>query len=130
MSAAIQQEVKERPILDHIFGLLSLHRFTFATEGELQDGIALVLTEANVSFEREFTLLPKDRIDFMVEDLGLEVKVAGSLSSVTRQLFRYAESPLIGSLLLVTSRIALHSRLPAQMNGKPLRVLRLMSSAI
>ena len=66
----------------------------------------------------------------MAGDLGIEVKVAGSLSSVTRQLFRYAESDLIGSLLLITNRIALHSRLPAEMNHKPLRVLQLLSGSL
>lgn len=120
----------EAQLLDRIFDLLQSQRFTFAHEEELQQGIALALTAAKIAFERETPLLPRDRPDFLIKDLVVEVKVAGSLASVTRQLYRYSESKRVGSLLLVTNRIALHSRLPNEMNHKPLKVLRLINSAL
>jgi hypothetical protein len=129
MTTIAQIKVEETKLQD-IYTILSQHRFSFTTESELQAGIAEVLRGASIHFDREFCLLPKDRIDFMVGDVGIEVKTAGSLAGVTRQLFRYSESPLVGSLLLVTNRIALHSHLPVEMNHKPLRVLRLVNSAL
>lgn len=119
-----------KPLIQTIYEVLERHRFTFATEDELQQGIEQVLIGERIIFEREHYLMPKDKVDFLVGDVALEVKVAGSLSGVTRQLFRYSESNLVGSLLLVTTRMALHSQLPTEMNHKPLRVLRLMNSAL
>ena len=106
-------------------------RFRFRDEYELQDGIELVLKRADVAFEREYLLPPPNvarhygtgRIDFFIpaSGLGVEVKVGGSLSHLTRQLWRYAEHPLIKELLVVSSRLSLRE-LPAVMEGRPVHV--------
>lgn len=103
--------------------LLRRHRFTFANEAELQDGIALVLAAGAVAHEREVVLRARDRIDFVCEGrVGIEVKVEGALADVTRQLARYAESASIGHLILVTSRLQ-HRRVPTSIGSKPVTVV-------
>ena len=78
------------------------------------------------SCEREAHLGPGDIIDFLVGSVGIEVKIDGSLSSITRQLHRYAQYERIGSLILMTTRMK-HLRLPDEMNGKPLVVILVSS---
>lgn len=88
--------------------LLAGYRFNFASERQLQDGIEGVLAQHSLDFEREVRLGPHERIDFMVDDVGVEVKVAGSSVDLLRQLARYAEHDRVSSLIVVTnaSRLA------------------------
>ena len=112
-----------------IESLLRAHRFRFVVERELQQGIDQVLGAADLPVRREVSLGQAGVIDFLIGDLGLEVKTSGSLAAVTRQLHRYAQHPAIAELLLVTSRMQL-ARLPATMNGKPIHVVHLLESAL
>jgi hypothetical protein len=116
---------------DELAFLLQRHRFNFQNELDLQDGIEKVLTEQRIEYEREFIFKAgAGRIDFLVEDhIGLEVKVGSSLASVTRQLHRYAMVEQIHSLVLVSSR-TFHRNLPAELNGKPLRCVGMIASAL
>lgn len=102
--------------------LLRAHAFTCGNEAELQQAIGAVLTGAGIEHRREVRLTERDRIDFLVGGVGLEVKVDGSLSAVTRQLHRYAQRPEVGSLLLVTTRPQ-HRAAPRELCGKPVRVV-------
>lgn len=79
--------------------------------------------------QREVVLTARDRPDFMVGPLAIELKVKGSPADVARQLMRYAEHPSVGAILLVTTRSS-HRAMPAQMCGKPVRVLYLMGSCL
>jgi len=103
-----------------------------ASERELQDAIGRALVALALPAIREAPLTPQDRVDFLVGSfplallpacgVALEVKVGGSLADLTRQLFRYAESPRVLSLLVVTTR-SRHRNLPSTIAGKPLVVL-------
>ncbi len=106
--------------LVHIRNLLQLNRFRFASEAELQRGIGSVLQQ-RFEVEREVRLTKTDRIDFVIDRIGIEVKIGGSLGQVTSQLHRYAQCPELDAVLLVTTR-AKHAAQPATMNGKPVRV--------
>jgi hypothetical protein len=115
--------VISRPLLERlaeIEGLLRRYSFCFSCEAELQAGLASALK--GFEFQREFTLSRKDRIDFLIGDIGLEVKVEGNLAAVTRQLHRYSEFSEIGGLILVTTRMRHGMGLPVSMSGKPLRI--------
>jgi hypothetical protein len=114
--------------LEEAADALSGHRFMFTSEDELQQGIAMVLGK---EWTREHVLSKEDRIDFWhkMHCLGIEVKVDGSLSELTRQVFRYTENEKVQGVLVVTSLSRL-SRLPDTMNGKPVRVLRLTGSIL
>jgi hypothetical protein len=99
-------------------------RFRFTDEAELQRGIAEALTEWKP--EREVVLGPKDRIDFLLWGVGIEIKVKGGISKLTRQLHRYAQHERINALVLVTSREQYRLQLPPELNGKRLHVVSLM----
>ena len=95
----------------------------FADELRLQDAIERVLKGAEHAYEREVVLAPGDRIDFLVGNIGIEVKVEGSPTEVVRQLIRYADSPRVARLVLVTARARLAARVPASINGKPIATI-------
>lgn len=108
-----------------IIELLDQHRFRFGTEVELQDGIEHVLETAEIPHERELRLSSGERIDFMLAGrIGLEVKVDGGISALTRQLHRYAQVEAIEEILVVTSR-ARHANVPTEMAGTPVRIYTL-----
>jgi len=89
-------------------------------EYRVQAAIEALLKREGIQHVREFTLSPKDRIDFLVGTVGIEVKVAGGIGAVVRQLERYAKHECIQSLVLVTTKSTL-ARVPLELNGKPLR---------
>jgi hypothetical protein len=107
--------------------LLYRSRLSFQDEKQLQDDITAVLERAGIKSEAEVSLTPKDRIDFLCGDTGIEVKVGSSPSMVQRQLWRYAQSPQIASLILVTTRSS-HKELGGEMLGKPVHVVHLINS--
>jgi hypothetical protein len=113
---------------EEIRAVLAGYRFRFASERELQDGVARVLEGAGFAHRREAPLGDAGTIDFLVGDVGVEIKIKGALAQVTRQLHRYAEEPSVRELLLVTGSARL-DRLPASLCGKPLGVLHLLTSA-
>lgn len=106
---------------------INSHKYRFTCEVELQDGLELVFKKAKLAYIREAMLTDKDRIDFLIGNVGVEVKIGGSLADVTRQLHRYAQLSCIESLVLVTSKLRL-SGLPDTINDKPLVVVSLMGS--
>ncbi len=105
---------------------IASYKFSYKNEWELQRGVALMLTELGLEFKKEVLLGPKQRIDFLVGNVGIECKVDMDLAGVTRQLWHYADSPRIDSLILVTTRHA-HCGLPLEMKGKPIFVVHLLS---
>jgi hypothetical protein len=82
----------------------------------------LVLSQAGIEHQREVSLTPKDRPDFMVGGVAIELKVDGSAPEVTRQLMRYVQHPDVTGVVLVTTRQR-HMCMPATMQGKPVRCL-------
>lgn len=111
--------------LDQVVAAVRARRFRHVHEDELQLGIAEVLAAAGLEAEREVRLSPRDRIDFLVGTVGVEVKVAGTAAAAKRQLERYAESDRVEELVLVTDRVQAGAQ-PATINGKPLRVVALL----
>ena len=100
--------------------------YNFSTEEEFQTGLAKALASGGVEFRREVILSKRDRIDFMLDGgVGIEVKIDGSISALTRQIFRYAELPEINGLLVVVSANRL-ANLPTEINGKPIQSVRIM----
>lgn len=79
-------------------------------EYALQAGIEEAFRRAGIDYAREVPLTPRDRIDFVVGFTGVEVKVAGSIDGVRRQLRRYAVCKGIDDLVLVTTRVQ-HTRI-------------------
>lgn len=117
-------------LLQAIRHALTHRRIPTTPESVLQERIAGILTSISVPFDREVHLSEKDRIDFLVGGhLGIEVKVDGGLSAVTRQVHRYAQHERIESLVLVTTRM-LHRGVPSEMNGKRIDVIHLIGGSL
>jgi hypothetical protein len=116
---------KTEALLNRIVAALSSFRFRFNTEDELHQGIAQVLEKNQFNAKHEAELTAADRIDFLVDGIGIEVKVDGSRAAVIRQLHRYAQLHEIKALILITSRNR-HCDLPETINNKPLRVINLV----
>ncbi len=111
--------------------ILKTRRFRFTEEAELQEGIHLALTEMGLSFTREVSLTPRDRIDLLEDGkhlvggaIGIEVKIAGTLGALSRQVERYAEHDRVGAVILVTSKMQ-HTAIgnTTTANGKLFRVV-------
>ena len=109
-----------------VSALLRRHRYVYASEDQLQQQLADVLAAAGLRVHREVRLTEHERIDLMVGDVGIEVKVKGQRTPL-RQLGRYAEHPSVQGLLLVTTRAA---TLPATLRDKPVAVVSLLTNGL
>lgn len=89
---------------DQITAAISRHSFQYRDEEQLHDGVEVVLAAAGLNATREHPL-GTGRIDFLVDRVGIELKVDGTASSVERQLKRYAATGLVDVLVLVTTRV-------------------------
>lgn len=113
------------PVAQNLLITLSAYRFRCRTEEDFQCSIEDVLASHQLPYLREYRLSVRDRIDFLVSTVGLEVKVNGSRSEHLRQLGRYADSPEVGTLILAASRMRFLQGLPTSIHGKPLLGLHL-----
>ncbi len=107
---------------DQIASTIKSYRYAYSNEKEFQDGIGRALAGAGIKFSREHVLSERDTVDFLVQDIGIEVKIKGAPFSVIRQLCRYAEHDAVGALILVTARNQLRA-MPALLNGKSVSVI-------
>ncbi len=112
-------------IIDQIAEELREWSFTsISVEAELQLEIGIVLGKMGHKFLREYVLNARSRIDFYLPDhkIGIEVKVAGGVNQVMRQIHRYNACDPIDGVILVTSRTT-HTAMPTELNSKPTRVV-------
>lgn len=120
-------------------------RMSFTTEADLQAAIwDRMLRERAFSpmlvATREWILDKRNRVDFLVDmepgtiarwstAVAVEVKIAGSLKNVRRQLERYAAHPEVHEVLLVTTK-ASHHHIPTELNGKPVVLCTLVEAGL
>lgn len=93
-----------------------------STESVLQSDLCESLRAAGHNVNAEVVLSPTDRIDFLVDGIGIECKLKWSRSKVAAQLMRYADSPRIKALILVTTSAILARGWPDRINDKPFAV--------
>lgn len=122
-----------------VVAALARGRWVARDEAALQVAIEVVLRETfGDAVRSEVTLTePSEivqgarhkigRIDFMVDDVGLELKVRGSRASVLRQAQRYLLSPALSSLVVASTHAALLSGWPRELAGKPVAPVILRS---
>lgn len=102
----------------------------YGNEYDLQDEISRLLTHYQATREAQLSD-GKSRIDFLIDGnmladyrargIGIEVKIASSLSQVIRQLDRYAACPEILELILISTR-ANHLHVPLHVGARNIRV--------
>ena len=92
-------------------------------EYDLHRQIAQALTEKSLAFTHEHPLMPRCRIDFMVGDVGIEVKRRRpNKTTLLRQVERYMASDALSAVILVMEQ---GFDLPDSILGKPCVVLSL-----
>jgi hypothetical protein len=111
-----------------VAGLLCGFRIRFAGELDVQLAVAEILDRNRISYQREFRLSPRERLDFLLRfpgkdsSIAIEIKIKGRTAELLRQLERYAGHEFIAGLVLVTSRRLQAAQMPDSLNGKPLAV--------
>lgn len=109
--------------VEQITSALAAGTFTYVDEVDFHRGIDTALTAAGIDFTPEVRLNSRDRIDYLIGTVGVEVKIKGTTDALRRQITRYADSPLVDELLVITTRprhMDLHRKVLA---GKPVTVL-------
>lgn len=101
---------------------LESRRWPLFDEKRLQEAVAEELTVNRIDFEREVTLAKGDVVDFMVGNVGLELKIKGQRRAIYRQCERYCEHDRVHALVLGS---AVAMGVPATVNGKILLVAQL-----
>ena len=86
------------------------------SEEALHHQVCAALTAAGFSPVHEARLAPRCRIDFLVEDLGIEIKKSRpNAAQLKAQLARYAACGEVGALLVIAPRGV---NLPKTIGGK------------
>ena len=119
-------EPRPLTVEDRVVAALQAHRFHVTEEAQLHEAIGRVLTMAGLAPEHEAKIGPRDRIDFLIDDVGLEVKLGGTNAHIAEQLTRYASSTKVRTLLLLTTRMRYQVFDGLTLHGKRVRVVRLV----
>jgi len=119
----------EHMLLRRIVEFLPRFAYRFGDEKQLHEGIATVLQQHGVGFQREYVASKEDRFDFLCDGgIVIEAKIHGSLSPALRQAARYAKHDMVCAIVIATSRHwggARKLRAGATMNGKPVKMVQL-----
>ncbi|MBY0238617.1 MAG: hypothetical protein K2X55_04820 [Burkholderiaceae bacterium] len=105
--------------------------YRFADEVNLHEGMATVLEDHGIAYQREVVAGLRDRFDFLVEGgIVIEAKIKGSLSKALDQVKRYAARADVTAVVLVTTRFWGASQPQAlQLHGKPVHVIKLQGAS-
>lgn len=97
-------------------------RLSLASEKLTQADLAREFYEAGIVAEREVNLGDGDIIDFLIGDIGVELKLKGQRRAIFRQCERYCQHDRISALVLATNAAM---GMPLAINGKPVHVVYL-----
>ena len=93
------------------------------TEEELHACVAAALEEAGIPFIHEARLAPRCRIDFLADDLGIEIKKSRpERAKLLAQITRYAACDQVAKMIVVAPRGV---NLPDDVDGKRVTMLAL-----
>ncbi len=102
-----------------IVRFLETRRWPLSDEKRLQEAISGEMERSHMEHRREVRLNGADIIDFMVGDIGIEVKIGGSKRAIFRQCERYAEHESVSAIVIATAKAM---GVPPEVNGKPILV--------
>ena len=92
-------------------------------ENDIHGFVEARLKEAGLPYEHEAKIGAGCRIDYLVGDVGVEIKKGRPVrTQLLNQLRRYAACERVGAIVVLTQRSL---PLPASVGGKPLRALSL-----
>jgi hypothetical protein len=105
-----------------IVRFIESRRWPLSDEKRLQEYIWTEFIQLGVAADREVRLGDGDIIDFMIGDVGIEVKIKGRRMAIYRQCERYCGHTAVASLVLATS-VAMG--MPESVKGKPVAIASL-----
>jgi hypothetical protein len=108
--------------IEKIIEILTSYQFSLTSEKRLQVEIEEIFLNEGINFIKEYSLGNLGIIDFIVEDIGIEVKVKGNPKSIYRQCEDYCQHDDIKKLLLVTNK---SMGMPEEINNKLIFVVNL-----
>lgn len=111
--------------LQHLANLLAGFSYRFGSETQLHEAIAQVLTQDGRAFRREVRIDDKNRFDFDLAGIIIEVKIKGSLSEALHQVDRYCALDHVRGVLIASSVRWAVVQEPKPIRGKPVRVIHL-----
>ena len=92
-------------------------------EYDIHAAVAGALDGSGLGYTHEYKLGPRNRIDFLVGRVGIEVKKGRpATSDLTRQLRRYLAADALDGLIVVTQRV---TAVPGEICGKPVMLVSL-----
>ena len=97
-------------------------KFNLGDEKALQQQLANRFTEKGISFKKEFVFDKSSIIDFLIDDIGVEVKIKGGKKAIYKQCLRYSTYSEVKQLLLITN---VSMGVPEMLNDKPIYVFNL-----
>lgn len=123
-------KIDELDNINKIRNIIRSKRFIFNGEKHLQVTLNNVFLPVFPQTKREVYLgkmkdigdLDLGIIDFMIDDIGVEIKIKGSPLEIFRQIERYALHPSINHVVLITN---VTMTLPETVNGKPAHIIYL-----
>lgn len=108
--------------------LLRAQRFGFSDEDSLQAAIAAALAFEGWDYQREFVLDATNRLDFLVDRVAIEVKIAGTVRQLIDQIERYSLDDRVAGVVVVTT-VTGHMAMPGlTTNGTPVEVVYLSTT--
>lgn len=118
--------------LSHLANTLGSYLYRYGSEVQLHEAMAKVLDQAGVTHARERILDARNRADFWIDGLVIEVKVDGTLAEALRQVDRYIQLPQVTGVLLASTQRWADKPLVQRPSwgGKPFQMIRLARQAL
>lgn len=96
--------------------LLSRARLDLSSEAALKMQMRALFSKHGLLYIPEYVLDAKNRPDFFLDGVGIEVKIRGAKMAIYRQCERYCAFDAIKELILVTGTAV---GMPEKINNKP-----------
>lgn len=90
--------------LEFLSSIVRHHRFSYAAERDLHVGLQQVFEDSGLFVESEVRCGPRNRLDLVVEDFIVEVKIKGNVAALERQIMRYSKLDYRGVLVVTSLR--------------------------
>lgn len=123
---------EQRLIFNAVANHLSGYAYRYSSEVRLHENMAKVLESHGFDFERERVLDARNRADFWLDGIVIEVKVDGSMADALRQVDRYINLPdVTGVILAATPRWAASPLVNKPVwQDKPFQMIRLARQSL
>lgn len=121
-----------RMMLNALANQLAGYAYRYSNETRLHEAMANVLELHGFAYEREVALDARNRVDFIVDGIVIEVKVGGSMSDALHQVGRYINLPQVKGVILASTTRWADTEMEAKPAwlDKPFRMIKLQRQSL